>query len=134
MPIADLYSGLVALELTLSLEVESWRHGANLPSVCAPNKPSVLNVMFLNFKDVKMNFSSYNDHSKWAVTLPSEKLSQSDHMWVCLGDINRQYPQFYRGGGTMCVQNNGIWSAFHSLIFEVEPCPISWPPYGLRVV
>ena len=57
------------------------------------------------------------DHSKWA-------MSVNDAMnIVCIGDINRQFSQAKRGGGSVCVQNAQLWNTFKSIVTQIEPCP-----------
>ncbi|TGZ63270.1 hypothetical protein CRM22_007020 [Opisthorchis felineus] len=121
----DLYTSLVAPTLGLGLSVETWQHGDKEPSVCNVTTPMVFNVQHLIFRELNLNFSTYYDHSKWAVTLQPTRLTKSTDMWLCLGDINRQYSQMRRGGGTMCIQNTDLWEAFDSLITRVEPCAVA---------
>ncbi|VDP82726.1 unnamed protein product [Echinostoma caproni] len=118
----DLYKDLVLPNLGYALHVETWRHGDSEPSVCENGKPLVVNVQFIHFKELAVTFSSFQDHSKWASTIPKESANEEGKMWICLGDINRMYSQFHRGGGTMCIQNNIIWKAFSNLITQVEKC------------
>lgn len=54
------------------------------------------------------------DHSKW--------VSGIDDAWVCIGDINRMCSQEARGGGTVCVHNESLWSSFQSAITSIESC------------
>ncbi|GLI63507.1 hypothetical protein VaNZ11_006491 [Volvox africanus] len=42
---------------------------------------------------------------------------------VCLGDLNRQPSQRFRGGGYVCTDDPRVWAAFRSLVVELEPCP-----------
>lgn len=56
------------------------------------------------------------DHAKWAVG--DEKSSTA-----CVGDINRQYSQSKRGGGTLCHKSKDVWTAFDAIVSEVtDPC------------
>jgi Deoxyribonuclease II len=42
---------------------------------------------------------------------------------VCFGDINRGGGQLYRGGGTLCFQDNpALWAAFNAIVTEVADC------------
>jgi Deoxyribonuclease II len=42
---------------------------------------------------------------------------------VCFGDINRGGGQLYRGGGTLCFQDNAaLWAAFDAIVTEVAEC------------
>lgn len=43
--------------------------------------------------------------------------------FVCNGDINRAEDQLKRGGGSVCIDNEALWSMYHSIISAVEPCP-----------
>ncbi|GIL94206.1 hypothetical protein Vretimale_475, partial [Volvox reticuliferus] len=42
---------------------------------------------------------------------------------VCLGDLNRQPSQRFRGGGYVCTDDPRVWAAFRTLVVELEPCP-----------
>lgn len=117
----DLYAGFIAPCLRVGLNVESWQHGENEPSICNSSNPAVFNVQSVNFSLLNVHFLSSQDHAKWAVTLRTHSFP-TDNVWVCLGDLNRQFSQFNRGGGTMCLQNRYIWDAFYSLVYSVEPC------------
>ncbi|CAH8535783.1 unnamed protein product [Dicrocoelium dendriticum] len=120
----DLYADVIAPYLRLGLNVESWQHGENEPSICNSGSPAVFNVQSVNFSLLDVHFLSSQDHAKWAVTLRTHSAPVND-MWVCLGDLNRQFSQFNRGGGTMCLQSSRIWEAFYSLIYSVEPCKVT---------
>lgn len=88
-------------------------------------------------------FTSKDDHSKWAVAASKE----SD--WICVGDINRavsQQQQYIftgkcfliilfvcdliflkehqedRGGGTTCQRSSTIANAYRSAIESFDPC------------
>ncbi|KAF0290883.1 Deoxyribonuclease-2 [Amphibalanus amphitrite] len=78
----DLYSDLVAPNLTTSLYAETWR--ANLSSSCSGlyHVEDVRNVTVTTATG-KFGFPSTNDHSKWAVSKDRTK------PWVCIGDLNR---------------------------------------------
>ncbi|TPP64328.1 Deoxyribonuclease-2-alpha [Fasciola gigantica] len=118
----DLYQDLVSPNLGLGLKVETWRHGSSEPSVCRNGQPWIVNVQNLRFTQPAISFNSFQDHSKWACTVPLQSGELNPDMWVCLGDINRMFSQFHRGGGTMCIQNKRMWEAFSNLIVQVEEC------------
>jgi len=41
---------------------------------------------------------------------------------VCIGDINRQEHQMVHGGGTMCILDPQIWTAYKNMISATWPC------------
>ncbi len=49
-------------------------------------------------------------------------LGLSNGPFTCIGDLNRQASQRVRGGGFVCSGDVGLWRAFQSLVYEVEPC------------
>ncbi|CAL1536555.1 unnamed protein product [Lymnaea stagnalis] len=129
---ADLYDSLVAPDLKQDLFVETWLRakGDELNSSCtAPYK--VYRVKNITLPG-GVEFSEDKDHSKWAVTsgnafrltYRSEKVltEQTSNDWTCIGDINRMASQFKRGGGTMCLQNPNVWSAFRKSVAVYEKC------------
>ena len=56
------------------------------------------------------------DHSKWAVSAASAGAA-------CVGDINRQYSQAKRGGGSLCYDKADVFAAFDKIAASVaNPC------------
>lgn len=113
----DLYSGLVATGIQSNLRVETWQNGKEslkMPAFCKPDyQYTVENVTNVQMSD--KSWRETQDHSKWAVSDSSAKV-------VCIGDLNRQYSQEKRGGGTLCYHNSDLWSAFNSAIETTIPC------------
>ncbi|PNH08914.1 Cell-death-related nuclease 7 [Tetrabaena socialis] len=88
-------------------------------------------------------WDSLKDHSKWGLGISTaaqtpgpgaaagggaEALaSLASAATVCLGDLNRQPSQRFRGGGYVCTQDAGLWAAFNSLVAELEPCAAAGP-------
>ena len=62
-----------------------------------------------------VSWKETQDHSKWAV-------SESGARTACVGDINRQYSQAARGGGTLCYESSDLWSAFDAIVSELYLC------------
>ncbi|XP_027707134.1 deoxyribonuclease-2-alpha isoform X3 [Vombatus ursinus] len=111
----DLYSGWLTTALGSDLFVQFWpRTSKVLPSNCS-GPFHVLNVLELAFPDSTMPpFSATHDHAKWCVALNST--------WTCIGDLNRNYAEEHRGGGTLCSQMPALWKAFRPLVRKFEPC------------
>jgi len=110
----ELYANLVAPTLQSSIYVETWMHGTasnNIPKDCAGSKYkySVLNVGQVDLTKT-ITWSETSDHSKWAVAVTSQKGN------VCIGDINRQFSQELRGGGTVCFSNSEVWTSFNAFV------------------
>ncbi|GAB5363058.1 hypothetical protein AAMO2058_000851000 [Amorphochlora amoebiformis] len=61
-----------------------------------------------------LEWTIHQDHSKWAIS--------TEGSWVCIGDINRQFSQEKRGGGTLCHKDGDLHSAFKSAISQKEEC------------
>ena len=116
----DLYTLLVAEQLKSNLATETWNNGAGtLPSNCSL-KYSVFNVQQVSFDYLNVSFSVHNDHSKWAVTLPS---TTTNIAIACVGDINRQIEQYKRAGGTLCLLDNvNIWQQYYGLVKNYDVC------------
>ncbi|XP_029939850.1 deoxyribonuclease-2-beta [Salarias fasciatus] len=105
----DIYTGWVAQALGADLLVESWqRQGHKLPSNCSLPKHT------MNIKRIRLSksvlFQSYDDHSKWCVSQAYE-----DQV-ACLGDLNRERAQLWRGGGLICSFNPVIYKAFRQVV------------------
>ena len=41
---------------------------------------------------------------------------------ACIGDINRQRSQNGRPGGTVCIENEMLWTAFNKAIVKADSC------------
>ncbi|ELR16855.1 deoxyribonuclease II, putative [Acanthamoeba castellanii str. Neff] len=113
----DLWSALVSPTLNSGLLIESWMDGANtnkMPTFCKPqysyNNINVRQVAL----DSTVTWPETKDHSKWAIA--------TDAAIFCIGDINRQFSQAKRGGGTVCAQNPNIWAAFKKIIAHADSC------------
>ncbi|XP_017269048.2 deoxyribonuclease-2-beta [Kryptolebias marmoratus] len=105
----DIYTGWVAQALDADLLVESWQtKGHELPSNCSLPKHT------MNIKRIKLpasvHFQSHYDHSKWCVSRVYE-----DQV-TCLGDLNRERAQMWRGGGVICTYNPVIYKAFRQVV------------------
>ncbi|ELR16858.1 deoxyribonuclease II protein, putative [Acanthamoeba castellanii str. Neff] len=114
----DLYSGLVAPTINSDLTIETWMNGDKsnkMPSFCRPevNLDNV-NVKNLNFSD-DVAWKETQDHSKWVLAAKGTNI-------VCIGDINRQYSQAKRGGGTVCIKSSKLWTSINGIIADTEAC------------
>ncbi|KAM6938360.1 deoxyribonuclease-2-beta-like isoform 1-T1 [Lycodopsis pacificus] len=105
----DIYTGWAAQALDADLLVESWqRQGHELPSNCSLPKHA------MNIKRIRLPgsvpFQSHYDHSKWCVS------QAYDDQVTCLGDLNRERAQLWRGGGLVCTFNPIIYKAFRQVV------------------
>lgn len=99
----------MAQDLHTNLLVETWQRQSHaLPSNCSLPKHT------MNIKRIRLPgsapFQSNYDHSKWCVSWAFE-----DQV-TCLGDLNRERAQMWRGGGLICSFNPRIYSAFRLLV------------------
>lgn len=111
----DIYAGWIAQTLQADLLVETWQRKAHqLPSNCS------LPYHVMNIKMVSLSklatFSSYEDHSKWCISLEYQT------QWTCIGDMNRESTQAWRGGGLICTQNPAVYKAFCSAVAWYKVC------------
>ncbi|XP_020504286.1 deoxyribonuclease-2-beta [Labrus bergylta] len=105
----DIYTGWMAQVLDADLLAETWqRQGHELPSNCSLPK-HVMNIKRIQLPG-SVRFQSYYDHSKWCVSLAYE-----DQV-TCLGDLNREKAQMWRGGGMVCTFNPLIYKAFRKMV------------------
>ncbi|XP_052762823.1 plancitoxin-1-like isoform X2 [Mya arenaria] len=112
----DLYADWLAPSFKDSLRVQTWQNGKGKMDSRCNGAYKVMNIVAMGFDAIGYEFTSTQDHSKWAIT-DSSKLA-----WVCIGDINRQEPQMKRPGGTVCFQHKVVWKAFNDLVKKIEPC------------
>merc|ERR1711962_559501 len=114
----DLYHNLVATSLKVDLITETWQHGhGNLGPSCKGDY-TVVDVSRVGIKTPTQHytFKTYDDHSKYAIS------TDSKNPYVCVGDINRQYSQFKRGGGTMCIKDARLWKTFKKMVLKAASC------------
>ncbi|XP_062975187.1 deoxyribonuclease-2-alpha isoform X2 [Elgaria multicarinata webbii] len=124
----DLYSGWLAQALSSDLFVEFWlRSRGILPSNCSEHF-RVYNVQQVAFRDSAPTFLSTKDHSKWCVG------TESDPGWTCVGDMNRNRAEEWRGGGTICCRDPAVWKAFHSLVQNYTDCDDAQEPHSTWAV
>lgn len=111
----DIFSAWMAQSLKTHLLAETWhRRNHEFPSNCSlPYHVYNINRIRLGRK---YSFSSYHDHSKWGVS----KLSNSH--WTCIGDLNRDPHQVFRGGGFICTRNWHIYQSFHGAATHYKKC------------
>ncbi|XP_038649591.1 deoxyribonuclease-2-beta [Scyliorhinus canicula] len=111
----DIYAGWVAQTLKTDLLVETWNGSKHeLPSNCSLPK-HVYNVVRVQLPGPAL-FYSYNDHSKWCVSL------RYRDQWVCIGDLNRTFGQMWRSGGLLCTQHPNIYKAFRRSVSWYKNC------------
>ena len=113
----DLYEYLVSPYYQQSFIWETWRRNPAEPSFCKPQYP---------FNELNVESVTLNDGTEWKYTQDHGKSgisSTSDKPMVCIGDINRMYSQYSRGGGTACFQHQNLWSAFNSAFSNHDTCP-----------
>uniref|UniRef100_A0A0A9X005 Deoxyribonuclease-2-alpha n=1 Tax=Lygus hesperus TaxID=30085 RepID=A0A0A9X005_LYGHE len=111
----DLYEWL-ASALETDMYAETWQNEPHpLPASCSISK-KVMNIHEILYKPADISFKSHKDHSKWAIS------ASSDKPYVCIGDINRALPQEKRGGGTVCISNEGLWKAYNDIIDDKDSC------------
>eukprot|EP01133_Synstelium_polycarpum_P008399 gene8399-9880_t len=119
----DLYENLVQTTLRQAMIVTSWRLGANstiMPTFCTPTyKYDSINSVELTIGDGadQMSWKYTKDHSKWAVSL-----DDTSTPYLCIGDINRMFSQYKRGGGTACFNNVDLWKSYYSMIANTDSC------------
>ncbi|TSM94615.1 Deoxyribonuclease-2-beta [Bagarius yarrelli] len=111
----DIYTGWIAQTLKTDLLVETWqREPYQLPSNCS------LPYHVMNIKRVCLSklvtFSSYDDHSKWCVSWEYKP------QWTCIGDLNRDRRQAWRGGALLCTQNALVYKTFRSAVDWYKNC------------
>ncbi|KAG1660874.1 Deoxyribonuclease-2-alpha [Nymphon striatum] len=114
----DLYASLVAQKLETDIQTETWwiHCDQNRLNASCDTDYKVYNVENLNYDVVDVSFTNYNDHSKFVVSVHSQK------PWVCVGDINRATTQFRRGGGTTCLKDLSIWKSYHNIVTKTDDC------------
>ncbi|XP_072295382.1 deoxyribonuclease-2-beta [Eucyclogobius newberryi] len=111
----DIYTGWVAQLMAVDLLVETWQtRGHALPSNCSLPRHT-MNIKRIQIPGPTL-FLSHHDHSKWCVSRDIEA------QLTCLGDLNREKFQMWRGGGLTCTQHPLIYKAFRQLVDQYTEC------------
>lgn len=111
----DIYTGWVAQHLAVDLLVETWQStGHALPSNCSLPQHT-MNIRRIRLPTSAL-FLSQHDHSKWCVSRDHEA------QLICLGDLNREKTQMWRGGGLTCSKHPVIYKAFIQLVDQYSDC------------
>jgi len=111
----ELYADLVAPTLKKNLIAETWQNGKGNTGKNCSLSYHVTNAAQISLAD-DITFSILDDHSKWAVS------DEKSGGFICIGDINRQFGQIRRGGGTVCMQDAKVWKAFRNSIKKSDSC------------
>lgn len=111
-------SGLDIFEYVISpyyndgLMCETWGRPWD-PDFCPPSyKYRNVNVDEVSFGNYW--WSSYYDHSKWAIGLSSNL--------VCFCDMNRMDDQPNRGGGAVCILDTKLYGYYKSIATKYDSC------------
>ncbi|XP_005357469.1 deoxyribonuclease-2-beta [Microtus ochrogaster] len=111
----DIFTGWMAQSLKTPLLAQTWqRRNHELPSNCSL-RYHVYNINYIRL-DRKHSFSSYHDHSKWCVS------RNFNNHWTCIGDLNRDPHQAFRGGGFICTMSWHIYQSFYGAAIHYEKC------------
>jgi len=114
----SLYEDLVQPALHIDAAWETWQNGDNsnkMPSFCQPEYAwNSMNVTKVSLTST-LTWKETQDHSKWGVSTSGDK-------YVCIGDMNRQWSQNGRGGGTACIAQSTLWDSFNGLVAACDCC------------
>ena len=98
------------------------------PTFCRPDhKYDSVNIRTVRISPAH-EFKETQDHSKWGVSLDGGRNV------VCIGDINRQQSQNRRGGGTTCIEDEHLRTAFASIVTRHDQCNGSRETCVLRLI
>lgn len=112
----NLYGSLVGPYFESSMMWETWMNGADrnkMPTECNVTY-QVINVRTLELPG-QPPFKETQDHSKWGVSISKPGI-------FCIGDVNRQYSQSKRGGGTVCAKHKEMWQSLTDVITGSDTC------------
>lgn len=115
----DLYHSWVAPALQSDLLVQFWQRSTGVLTSDCTQGWKVLNIQEIG-PGQSFEFSSTDDHSKWAVSTAAA--SGKAGGWVCVGDINRNKAEERRGGGTVCLQDPTVWKAYRASALKCISC------------
>eukprot|EP01083_Nonionella_stella_P051113 135735_1 len=121
----ELYENLVSPYYNQSFIWETWRRHPAEESFCKPHHTyDELNVEGVTLDD-GTHWKYTQDHGKSGCSIVAK---EGDKPLVCVGDINRMYSQYHRGGGTCCFQHQHLWSALTSAFAAHDTCDSKGQP------
>jgi deoxyribonuclease-2 len=106
----DLWRNLVAIELGVDLEVETWRRlvlsrDAKGGKEAKDEKEDVEDIRYINLEHLGIPY-------EWHYTKDHAKIGTSkEYDWVIVADINRDKSQAKRGGGALAFQSRLLWDS-----------------------
>lgn len=111
----DFWNDLVGPTLADDLDVETWIRGKVAPILDAGGVYKTYDIKYVDMRPLgaPWNWPEHNDHAKWGIT--------KNKNWVCVGDINRMISQEQRGGGTIALQDEALWTALKKTDLIVPP-------------
>jgi deoxyribonuclease-2 len=111
----DFWNDLVGPTLKADMNVETWIRGKIPPVLDADGVHKTFDVKYIDLNPLGVPFAwpETHDHAKWGLT-------KTDH-WICCGDINRMVSQENRGGGTVALQDEALWTALSKTDLIVAP-------------
>ncbi|EGC30473.1 hypothetical protein DICPUDRAFT_157792 [Dictyostelium purpureum] len=121
----DLYEDLIQATLKQDMVVTSWRLGKKtsvMPSYCSNtgnftyDSMNTLTFSFYSEYDGQVSWKYTKDHSKYALSIDEEE------SYICIGDVNRMYTQWRRGGGSACFVNKSLWNSYRDFIATIDGC------------
>jgi len=114
---SNLYSDLIEPTFNVGLYVESWMDGADsnkMPTFCAGSQYQYSTINVREVAIGSITWPETKDHSKWAVSLSKS--------YTCIGDINRQFSQAKRGGGSVCFNDATVYKSIYGMITKADSC------------
>lgn len=115
-----LYEDMVEPYYDVDMMWETWMNGVNPdPTFCRPDyQYNSMNIRYIQVTDEAV-WKETKDHSKWGLSVFD---TDNNKKVVCIGDINRQQSQNKRGGGTNCLEDDNLWSAFSQIVIKSDDC------------
>lgn len=124
----ELYADIVAPTLDVNVFVRSNRRDdpkEHLPNSCRDSN-KVYNVKDVACPKIQKFITSWEDHSKWAVSQATGfklfrwRIWGSD--WICIGDLNRWQSHQNRGGGAVCHKSSRVSDHYRKLVHSYDEC------------
>ena len=79
--------------------------------------------------EVRLYVRGGEDFIEWRRTQDHAKIGCSiEGSYVCIGDMNRMDSQRKRGGGFMCIEDEGFWKVMNRALLKTKQ-PICEEPY-----
>jgi hypothetical protein len=100
---SDIYSKIIGKDYSYIWKIQTRQNN----HIIHEKSPNIIDIKNIKFENIE--YTSYQDHSKWAVT---------DNEFYFIGDLDRMSSQIYRGGGGFICKDQQLAKCLQEIIIS----------------